>query len=107
MWRYQRAATEFSNDTWACHQGCAAQTRWRVISTDAEMIPLQVSRGGEGEVTGTSRGVGECSPSSTHYSSLTLCTLSLSLSLSLSLWLASLCRGIHFHVCLSVGRTPI
>lgn len=34
MWKYQPSLAEYSTDTWACHQQCGTQTRWRVVEAD-------------------------------------------------------------------------
>ena len=36
MWRYQPTAEAFGvGETWACHQGCGAQTHWRIVDPSA------------------------------------------------------------------------
>jgi len=39
MWKYQELPTAFSQDTWACHLGCQAQTHWRIIPEQAGLVP--------------------------------------------------------------------
>jgi hypothetical protein len=41
MFTYQPAPLEFGTTTWACHQGCGAYTRWRVV--DATLVPPQLA----------------------------------------------------------------
>jgi len=31
MWMYQPSATEYTNNTWACHQVCGDYTNWRIL----------------------------------------------------------------------------
>ena len=39
MFMYQATSDAFSSDTWACHQLCHTQTRWRIIASDARRVP--------------------------------------------------------------------
>ena len=39
MFMYQTTTESFSRDTWACHQRCHTQTRWRIIARDARRVP--------------------------------------------------------------------
>eukprot|EP00929_Paragymnodinium_shiwhaense_P035767 TRINITY_DN1927_c0_g1_i2.p1 TRINITY_DN1927_c0_g1~~TRINITY_DN1927_c0_g1_i2.p1 ORF type:complete len:234 (+),score=18.54 TRINITY_DN1927_c0_g1_i2:105-806(+) len=58
MWRYQPSPTEFGSSSWACHRGCCAYTKWRIVAEDAERIPgseLPESWGGQEEWLATVR----------------------------------------------------
>uniref|UniRef100_A0A7S3Y176 ZZ-type domain-containing protein n=1 Tax=Heterosigma akashiwo TaxID=2829 RepID=A0A7S3Y176_HETAK len=39
MWTYQRTPEEYGGATWACHQGCADYTHWRIVADDVRLIP--------------------------------------------------------------------
>uniref|UniRef100_A0A7S3Y180 PB1 domain-containing protein n=2 Tax=Heterosigma akashiwo TaxID=2829 RepID=A0A7S3Y180_HETAK len=39
MWKYQPTQEEYGGPTWACHQGCAAYTHWRIVADDVMLIP--------------------------------------------------------------------
>lgn len=39
MFRYQASPAEFGTASWACHQGCVAQTYWRIVPGDALLVP--------------------------------------------------------------------
>uniref|UniRef100_A0A6V1SUF4 ZZ-type domain-containing protein n=1 Tax=Heterosigma akashiwo TaxID=2829 RepID=A0A6V1SUF4_HETAK len=39
MWMYQPSPEEFGRATWACHQGCADYTYWRIVADDVKLIP--------------------------------------------------------------------
>lgn len=41
MFMYQATTDSFSSDTWACHQLCHAQTRWRIVASDARRVPSE------------------------------------------------------------------
>ena len=40
MWLYQPSPDAFGEVTWACHQGCADYTTWRICPEDVYNIPL-------------------------------------------------------------------
>ena len=39
MYRYQATASEFGNNSWACHVGCGDFTHWRILAADVHKVP--------------------------------------------------------------------
>ena len=41
MWKYQRTPTVFGTETWSCQLGCNRQTHWKIIATQAGLVPAE------------------------------------------------------------------
>jgi hypothetical protein len=69
MFMYQRAAAEFSTDTWACHRGCETFTHWRIVPEHSAHIPPEhcPESWGRREVAHCTARAPSCAAANTHH----------------------------------------